>query len=200
MATDEEEDDERRRLLASSLDVDTFRSLSSIVRVKLAARSDRGRVLPHNEDHYLAIRLCRSQETLVSSLEEADLPRRFEEYGYAMLVADGLGSGGAGGLASRLALSTLAHLALRYGKWNLRVGVEGLDEIEEQSEFFYRRINEIVFQVAGTDSRLSGMATSLTTVCTAGPELFFAHVGHSRAYVFREGVLIQLTNDHTLDQ
>ena len=38
-----------------------------------------------------------------------------------MLVADGLGEGGAGSVASRVALSTIAHLALHYGKWNVRI-------------------------------------------------------------------------------
>ena len=38
----------------------------------------------------LAIRFGRLQETLVTSLAAADLPPRFEEYAYAMLVADGL--------------------------------------------------------------------------------------------------------------
>jgi hypothetical protein len=38
-----------------------------------------------------------------------------------MIVADGLGESGAGSLASRVALSTIAYLTLHYGKWNLRI-------------------------------------------------------------------------------
>jgi protein phosphatase len=34
----------------------------------------------------------------------------------------------------------------------------------------------------------------------AGGDLFFANVGHSRAYLFRDGGLFQLTTDHTLEQ
>ena len=51
-----------------------------------------------------------------------------------------------------------------------------------------------------TDPRLSGMATTLTLAYSAGDDLFVANVGHSRAYLFRDGTLIQLTRDHTLKQ
>jgi protein phosphatase len=44
------------------------------------------------------------------------------------------------------------------------------------------------------------MATSLTAAYIAGADLFFAHVGHSRAYLFRGGVLTQLTKDHTAEE
>ena len=107
-------DEERRRALSTVLGAEEFRPLSSSVKVDLGARSDRGKVRDINEDHYLIIRLERDQEVLATSLPSTDLPRRFDEFGYSMVVADGLGGTGAGGLASRVALSTFAHLALHF--------------------------------------------------------------------------------------
>ena len=45
---------------------------------------------------------------------------------------------------------------------------------------------------------LAGISTSLTAAYSAGDRLFVAHVGHSRAYLFREGALTLLTRDHTM--
>src|SRR6185503_15131525 len=55
-----------------------------------------------------------------------------------------------------------------------------------------------VLERARSDPRLTGMATTLTAAYSAGDSLFVANVGHSRAYLFRQGVLTQLTRDHTL--
>src|SRR5256885_10824071 len=96
---------ERRRAFSPVLQVEDFRPLSSTVRVEFGAHSDgRPRQAP-NEDHYLVVRLGRSQETVLTTLSEADVPQRFIEHGYAMLVADGIGDTGAGGLASRIAIT-----------------------------------------------------------------------------------------------
>src|SRR5436190_6418175 len=109
-----------RKALSPLLSSDDFRPLATSVRVEIGA-SSRAPSRSLNTDHYLAVRLTRQQEVLATSLTAADLPARFEEYGYAMLVADGLGERGTGSAASRVTLSTIAHLALQYGKWNLRI-------------------------------------------------------------------------------
>jgi len=189
-----------RAAVASPLDLPAFQPLSSTAAVEVAGLSMCGRLQRDNTDHFLAIRLGRLQETLATSLSTGDLPRRFEEYAYAMLVADGLGSHGTGARASRLALSTLAHLAIRYGKWNVRVGADSPSDIIEQGEFCYRQVSDAMAQAARADFRLADMATSLTAVYIAGADLFFAHLGHSRAFLFRNGVLIQLTMEHTLER
>src|SRR4026209_1882667 len=74
---------------------------SSSVRVNIGARSHQGTLRQRNEDHYLVVRVGREQVTLATSLSGSAVPPHFEESGYAMLVADGLGEGGAGSVASR---------------------------------------------------------------------------------------------------
>jgi PPM family protein phosphatase len=188
-----------RSVVSQPVDLTDFHPLSSALAVEVAAASVCGRLRPHNTDHYLAIRFGRLQETIVTSLAAADLPPRFEEYAYAMLVADGLDESGAGVRASRVALSTLAKLAIRYGRWNVRADPETLAEIVEQGEFFYRRASDEVLRASRADLALTDMATSLTALYIAESDLIFAHVGHSKAFLFRTGSLTQLTKDHTLE-
>jgi hypothetical protein len=61
-----------------------------------------------------------------------------------MLIADGLGEGGAGSVASRVALSTIAHLALHIGRWPLRIDPVTASEIIERAEFYYSRSDAAV--------------------------------------------------------
>jgi protein phosphatase len=189
-----------RSLLSRPVDIEPFKPLSSTASLRVAAASVCGKLRPHNTDHYLAIRLGRMQETILSSLAPADLPPRFEESAYALLVADGLGDRGSGARASRVALSALAHLAIKYGRWNVRVDADSIAEITEQGAFLYRRVNDAVVEAGRADARLADMATSLTAMYVAGADLFFANVGHSKGFLFRHGDLFQLTSDHTLDQ
>ena len=184
-------DTARRAAMSQLLTHDDFRPLSSSVRVEIGALSHRGTRRHVNDDHYLVIRLGRHQETLATSLSEAEVPPRFEEYGYAMLVADGLGEGGSGSVASRVALSTIAHLALHHGKWNLRIDPRTAWEIIERAEWFYDRADAAVSTKRRTSPLMTGMSTALTVAYSVGDDLFVAHVGHSRAYLFRDGALIR---------
>jgi protein phosphatase len=197
MAENADPGEEQRAILSQPLTNAVFEPLSSLIDVDIAAASDRGLVAYHNTDHYLAVRLGRSQETLVTSLAAEDLPRPFSESAYAMLIADGVGEHGVGGRASRVAVSALAHLAIQFGRWHVRVEPDTFADIAGQSDFLFRQANDAVIDASRADFRLAEMATSMTAVYIAGADLFFAHVGHSRAYVFRDGSLIQLTHDHT---
>jgi PPM family protein phosphatase len=189
-----------RSVLSRPLEQDVFQPLSAVVTVEAAAASICGAAHAENTDHYLAIELTRQQRTLLSSLPESDLPAPFTEHGYALIVADGLGQSGAGARASRVALSTLAHLAVRYGRWNLRINAANAGELIDLGEFYYRRTHDALLEAKRDDPSLSEMAASVTAVYIAGGDLFFAHVGHARAFLYRDGRLLQLTVDHTLER
>ncbi len=190
----------RRAALSPLLGADDVPPSSASVRVTIGARSHQGAARRRNEDHFLVIRLGREQETLATSLSGRDVPAQFQESGYVMLVADGLGEGGAGAVASRVALSTMAHLMVHHGKWNLRVDPITADQFFERAEWFYAQADTAVHTHASSDPALKGMSTALTAACSAGDDLFVAHVGHSRAYLFRDGELQRLTRDHTIEQ
>lgn len=192
-ATEPEEPD----LFSSKPTDEPFPPLSSTVRVQVAARSHPGG-RPVNDDHFLIVELGRHQRTLATNLPDGEVPVRFEEAGYGMIVADGLGKAGA--TASRLAITTLAHLVLRFGKWQLRIDPETADDVIDRARRFYHQVDQIVTETASEQTDLSGMGATLTAAYSAGDMLFLAHVGHSRAYLFRGGVLTQLTNDQTLRQ
>jgi PPM family protein phosphatase len=180
-----------------SFEAPEFPPPSATVMPVFGAYSRRGRFHTINEDHYLIITVGRNQETVLTSLPETVIGKRFDERGFAMILADGLGNFGAGEAASRIALVTLLHLILNFCKWNLRVDDQIAQEIMERAERFYRHVDSAVVH-AGTAEELKQPQTTLTSVFGAGRDLFFAHVGHSRAYLFRDGSLLRLTRDHTV--
>lgn len=172
---------------------------ASRVQVDLGARTRRGPLRTVNEDHYLVIRLARSQETVLTSLPLQAFEPSYEESGYAMIVADGMGETGSGEVASRLALVTLLYLVRYFGKWNLRVDEKVAREIIDRARRFYRQVDStVVHHKRATEA--TDLQTTLTATFSAGRDLFFAHVGHSRAYLYREGQLLRLSRDQTLSR
>jgi serine/threonine protein phosphatase PrpC len=191
--------DERTMRLPDRRPDEEFRTLSSAITVDVAARSSKGS-RSANADHYLVVRLGRSQETIVSSLPGGEVPDRFNESGYAICVADGTGTLETGEAASRMAISTLAHLALHFAKWNLRIDPRTADDVVQRGIRFFRGVDEHVAQAATDNPELSGMGTTLTLAFIADDTLFLGHVGHARAYLLRESNLTQLSRDQTLAQ
>ncbi len=191
--------DEWQLPLTPELAYEGFQPLSAVVKVEIAAQSHAGG-RPTNEDQFLVVRIGRYQETVATSLPDGEVPARFDEEGYGMVVADGMGPAGSGETASRLAVSTLAHLALHFGKWNVRISPGIAEEVMARMQRFYRRVEETLTDKSIEEPDLSGMGTTMTAAVSAGDELFTAHVGHSRAYLYRNALLTQLTRDHTYAQ
>ena len=114
-----------------------------------------------------------------------------EDSGYAsphlLIVADGMGGHAAGELASATVVATLAALDRKDVDETTLVGA--VDEAGRQ----------ITAVVAGTPE-LAGMGTTVTALVWHAPDMAVVHVGDSRAYLLRDGALVQLTVDHTYVQ
>ena len=61
-----------------------------------------------------------------------------------------------------------------------------------------RDANAEIFALSEADARRAGMGTTLTAAYVGGDQVFFAHVGDSRAYRWRDGELERITEDHSL--
>jgi PPM family protein phosphatase len=176
------------------------RPFSSRVQVDVAALSDRGKVRADNEDHFLVARFGRSLEVCFTNLPEGEVPRRSEEAGYALVVADGLGGMAAGEQASRLAIQTLVNLLLDTPDWILRLDDALVEEVKRRVLKRYRQVDNVLAEQGYANAELHGMRTTMTVALSLGVDVLLIHVGDSRAYVFRQGRLIQLTHDHTMAQ
>ncbi len=172
---------------------------SSLVRVDVAGLTDAGRVRESNEDNYLIARAGRSLQTLSTSLTN-NPPHQFDEVGYAIVVADGVGGAKAGEVASSSALATLVNLVLQTPDWILRADEHTAAEIMKRMHDRFLEVNRVLIAQARRSPRLSGMGTTLTAAWTIGHRLFLGHVGDSRAYLVRRGELHRLTKDQTMVQ
>lgn len=105
-------------------------------------------------------------------------------------VADGMGGHAAGEVASNLALQPV--IALEGVPFpDAHSATQGLINAVLEA-------NELVLSHASDNPDQSGMGTTLTAALIREDCLHLAHVGDSRAYLFRDNTLTQLTTDHTL--
>ncbi|MEU7470390.1 Stp1/IreP family PP2C-type Ser/Thr phosphatase [Streptomyces sp. NPDC044984] len=114
-----------------------------------------------------------------------------EDSGYAgprlLAIADGMGGAAAGEVASSEAISTIVALD---------DDVPGSDVLTSLGTAV-QRANDQLRMMVEEDPQLEGMGTTLTALLWTGQRLGMVHVGDSRAYLLRDGVLTQITQDHT---
>jgi protein phosphatase len=114
------------------------------------------------------------------------------------LVCDGLGGHQAGEVASQLAIKTVtAELDPLFTK--LTSGESYFNNLKEDIETAVIKTNVIVRHYAETHPYHAGdLSTTLTLALIYDDLLYVANVGDSRAYIWREGEVTQLTQDHSL--
>ena len=99
-------------------------------------------------------------------------------------VADGMGGAQAGEVAARIAASVLRDSDAERG--------------QDAVVTLIQEANRRVYEAAASDDARAGMGTTITAALVDSDTVHIGHVGDSRAYRVREGVLEQLTEDHSL--
>jgi protein phosphatase len=172
----------------------------SRVAIQFGALSDCGKVRDNNEDHYLVARLAKSIQVCKTSLPEPESTLSPEEDGYLIVVADGMGGEAAGERASALAVESIEAFALSTLKWFLHSTSGEEKELVNELRQSLEQADRIVVSRGENHPAFYKMGTTLTMGYSVGTDLFIVHAGDSRAYLFRDGRLRQLTSDHTLAQ
>jgi PPM family protein phosphatase len=102
------------------------------------------------------------------------------------VVADGMGGAQAGEVASRIAIESFQD------------GLQDAASPEAALAALTQRANAHIHELSHSNAEQAGMGTTLTAVYVGEREVSIAHVGDSRAYRLRDGVLERLTEDHSL--
>ena len=137
--------------------------------------TETGRVRDHNEDSILRLGGEQSPPGVDALL----------------VVADGMGGHAAGEVASKL---TVEHIEQRFTSGAFASTTA--DEFEEALRTLLQNVNQVV-HTAGQDTDKRGMGTTCTLVAIKDDNLYYAHVGDSRAYLLRGRKLEQVTDDHS---
>ena len=135
-----------------------------------AARTDVGIVRSGNEDNYLML---------------ADRG--------VFIVADGMGGHAAGEVASEMAVRITSH----------EIGsLRGLSDAEasDRMRTAIRTANDAIFERTLSEHDKRGMGTTATVLVLMPRRYLIGQVGDSRAYLLRNGQLLQLTKDHSYVQ
>ncbi len=150
------------------------------MRFSVAGNTDVGQKRTHNEDAFLL------------------LP---EEQLYC--VADGMGGHASGEVAARIAVEEMAEFFRMTGRdedatWPFKMErARGYDENRLLTGV--KLANLRIYERAQSDERLKGMGTTLVAAYfTRSGAVLVGHVGDSRVYLYRQGALRQLTEDHSL--
>jgi protein phosphatase len=159
-----------------------------------------GLVRPSNQDHFLIGQLRQRFHVKQSSLPEfAELPVAEERIASLMMVADGVGGGQKGEMASRLALEELTQYITESVRCYYSAD-SGDSDFTRALEAGAIKSHHAVIERGASDPDSRGMATTLTLWIGVWPWCYLLQVGDSRYYQYRDGKLVQISRDQTMAQ
>lgn len=138
--------------------------------IESVAKSDKGLVRTNNEDVYREL-----------------LRERF------FIVADGMGGHNAGEIAAARAVEYMCSAIQSLFTTGSSLKIE---EVKSQIVSLIENTNLWVHHLGIENPKLQGMGTTLCSALFFKKFIIYSHVGDSRIYRFREGLLEQLTSDH----
>jgi PPM family protein phosphatase len=163
--------------------------------------TDKGKVRPDNQDHFLVTTLHKVMRVHVTSLpnpELLELPsQRIASLG---MVCDGVGGHAGGEAASRSAVEAIAGYVTHTMQCFFTGEHGDPEEFLESLRDAATRSHELIARRAQDSGDRKGMATTLTMFVAVWPMLYLLQVGDSRCYIYRDGELMQLTRDQTMAQ
>ena len=165
--------------------------------VKTFGLTDKGRVRPSNEDHFLVAELTKAMRISQTSLPEAKT-QFGEEHGHLFLVADGMGGHQGGEYASALAVLAIQEFTLNTLRWFFESNKQEAQRVLAAFQTALSQADVRVREEAADHKELKGMGTTVTMAYHLDAQLCVVHVGDSRAYLYRADELHQLTRDHTV--
>jgi serine/threonine protein phosphatase PrpC len=108
-------------------------------------------------------------------------------------VADGMGGAASGEIASRIFIETAREVFSEGGRTSEQDIIESIRKT-------FQKANENIISQAAENPRHQGMGCTAEVIAFNGQHYVLGHVGDSRAYLFRQGKLTQITKDHSLVQ
>ena len=161
--------------------------------IDYAAITHPGKIRKNNEDAYLLSALD-GEEPIINGPSR---PLRVGDPGLLVAVADGMGGAAAGEVASREGLAAVS--VYLFGHWG-RLATSKAKEAEllQALETAVEQASDAVLRYSDDDRTARGMGSTLTAVVVWNGHGYLAQIGDSRAYLYRQGELHQITEDQTL--
>lgn len=140
--------------------------------MKIIAMSDIGNVRKVNQD-YVRFYSKNDHEALI-------------------VLCDGMGGHNAGEIASQMTCDDIMERYLDHGDFH------GEDDIHQWMDQVINHAHKLVKKKSYESKELEGMGTTVVMVFMSDDTAYISHVGDSRAYIFKDHQLVQLTKDDTL--